>query len=116
MRIIRVGKSDDLFCGKPFQKLHVRDQAGGMQVQVHVLQIHFGFGFVDLPIERIHRAPPARIARRVHHMQQSDLRFKCMGQGNRVRQHALGEWRAIQGEKNLIKHQLASMRESTSLD
>jgi len=48
-------------------------------------------------------------------MQQSDLRFKRTGQGNRVRQHALGEWRAIQGEKNLIKHQLASMQESTLL-
>jgi hypothetical protein len=85
VRVIRVGKSDDLFCGKPFQKLRVCDQAGGLQAQVHVLQIHFRFGFADLPIERIHRAAPARIARRIHHMQRSDLRFKRMGQGNRVR-------------------------------
>jgi hypothetical protein len=95
LRCVGVRKLDDLFGGSPFEDVRFGEQAGFLQTQRYFVQIRLRFGFADLPIERIQRAPPARFARRIQHAQERDLGSERARDGDGMRQHALGERRAI---------------------
>ncbi len=88
--LVLVCKLDNPFGRLTFHEVSLGWQAGLLQAERQIVHIGFGFGFPNLPIQRINRAGLAGQVGRVHHMQESDLRLKGPGNRDDVRQDALG--------------------------
>jgi hypothetical protein len=99
-----MGELDNAFGGLAFQEVALGPHVRLLQPVRHSVQVGFRFSTSDLPIQRIDRAGLPGQVNRVHHVHERDLRLENPGQGDDVRQNALGQRRAVYRNKDVIEH------------